>query len=32
MAITQWKTFLFPYEQAVNELKVKFKSIRTDLR
>ena len=32
MAITQWKTFLFPYEQAVNELKVKFKSIRTELR
>ena len=28
MAINNWKTFLMPYEQAVDELKVKLKSIR----
>jgi putative GTP pyrophosphokinase len=32
MAITEWKTFLIPYEQAVEELKVKFRSIRTEYR
>lgn len=32
MAIRQWKTFLIPYDQAVEELKVKFKSIRTEYR
>ena len=31
MAIKQWKTFLMPYQQAVEELKIKFKSIRTDM-
>lgn len=28
----QWKKFLAPYEQAVEELKIKFKSIRNELR
>lgn len=28
----QWKKILIPYEQAVGELKVKFKSIRNELR
>ncbi|SDK08410.1 GTP pyrophosphokinase [Natronincola ferrireducens] len=28
----QWKKFLIPYENAVEELKVKFKSIRNELR
>lgn len=32
MAIREWKTFLIPYEQAVEELKVKFRSIRTECR
>ena len=32
MAIREWKTFLIPYEQAVEELKVKFKSIRKEYR
>ncbi|KGK90729.1 MULTISPECIES: GTP pyrophosphokinase family protein [Clostridium] len=32
MAIREWKTFLIPYEQAVEELKVKFRSIRTEYR
>lgn len=32
MAIKEWKTFLIPYEQAVEELKVKFKSIRKEYR
>lgn len=32
MAIKEWKTFLIPYEQAVEELKIKFRSIRTELR
>lgn len=27
-----WKRFLIPYENAVEELKVKFKSIRSELR
>lgn len=32
MAIREWKTFLTPYEQAVEELKIKFKSIRKEYR
>ncbi|MCH3965250.1 MAG: GTP pyrophosphokinase family protein [Clostridium sp.] len=32
MAIGEWKTFLIPYEQAVEELKVKVKSIRLEYR
>lgn len=32
MAIREWKTFLIPYEQAVEELKIKFRSIRIELR
>lgn len=32
MAIKEWKTFLIPYKQAVEEMKVKFKSIRTEYR
>ncbi|MGL5870341.1 GTP pyrophosphokinase, partial [Clostridium chrysemydis] len=32
MAINNWKSFLVPYEQAVDELKVKFKSIRKEYR
>ena len=32
MAIKEWKTFLTPYEQAVEELKVKFRSIRKEYR
>jgi putative GTP pyrophosphokinase len=32
MAIGEWKTFLIPYEQAVEELKVKFRSIRKEFR
>lgn len=32
MAMREWKTFLIPYEQAVEELKVKFRSIRTEYR
>lgn len=27
-----WKTFLLPYEQAVEELKVKFKTMRSELK
>ncbi|MCR8643907.1 GTP pyrophosphokinase family protein [Paenibacillus sp. N1-5-1-14] len=27
-----WKRFLFPYEQAVEELKIKFKTLRTELK
>lgn len=27
-----WKRFLMPYEQAVEELKVKFKTLRTELK
>jgi len=30
--IKQWKKILIPYEQAVEELKVKFKAIRSELR
>ncbi|CAB1253847.1 GTP pyrophosphokinase family protein [Clostridium sp. MT-14] len=32
MAIREWKTFLLPYNQAVEELKVKFRSIRKEYR
>jgi len=32
MAVIDWRIFLLPYEQAVDEIKVKFKSIRTELR
>lgn len=32
MAISNWKSFLMPYEQAVEELKVKFRSIRKEYR
>jgi len=32
MHATEWRRFLIPYENAVEELKVKFKSIRTELR
>ncbi|MBP2032419.1 putative GTP pyrophosphokinase [Clostridium algifaecis] len=32
MAMAEWKTFLIPYEQAVEELKVKLKSIRREYR
>jgi putative GTP pyrophosphokinase len=32
MASTNWKSFLMPYEQAVEELKVKLKSIRKEYR
>jgi putative GTP pyrophosphokinase len=32
MEIREWKKLLIPYEQAVEELKVKFKSIRNEYR
>ena len=32
MAINDWKNFLIPYEQAVDELKVKLRSIRKEYR
>lgn len=32
MAINNWKNFLMPYEQAVDELKVKLRSIRKEYR
>ncbi|MDD3224201.1 MAG: GTP pyrophosphokinase family protein [Clostridium sp.] len=32
MASIQWKTFLIPYNQAVDELKVKIRSIRKEYR
>ncbi|WP_026883865.1 GTP pyrophosphokinase [Clostridium akagii] len=32
MATIQWKTFLIPYTQAVEELKVKLRSIRKEYR
>lgn len=32
MEIREWKAFLIPYEQAVEELKIKFKSIRKEYR
>ncbi len=31
MEFVEWKKFLIPYENAVEELKVKFKSIRNEL-
>ena len=31
MQYVEWKKFLIPYEHAVEELKVKFKSIRSEL-
>jgi len=30
--IREWKAFLIPYEQAVEEMKIKFKSIRREYR
>lgn len=30
--VRDWDTFLLPYEQAVDELKVKFKSLRAELK
>lgn len=32
MAINDWKSFLMPYEQAVEELKVKLRSMRKEYR
>ena len=32
MAVNNWKSFLMPYEQAVEELKVKLRSIRKEYR
>ncbi|MGL4772692.1 MAG: GTP pyrophosphokinase [Clostridium sp.] len=32
MAVNDWKSFLMPYEQAVEELKVKLRSIRKEYR
>jgi len=32
MLVNDWKEFLIPYEQAVDELKVKFKGIRKQYR
>lgn len=32
MAMQNWKSFLMPYEQAVDELKVKLRSIRKEYR
>lgn len=32
MVSNNWKSFLVPYEQAVEELKIKLKSIRTEYR
>ncbi len=32
MAVNEWKNFLMPYEQAVEELKVKIRSIRKEYR
>ena len=32
MAIQDWKSFFMPYEQAVDELKVKLRSIRKEYR
>jgi tRNA 2-selenouridine synthase len=32
MLVNDWKEFLIPYEQAVEELKIKFKSIRKQYR
>lgn len=32
MAVIEWKSFLMPYAQAVDEMKVKFRSIRKEYR
>jgi putative GTP pyrophosphokinase len=32
MAMKEWKTFLIPYDQAVEELKVKFRNVRKEYR
>ena len=32
MAMQNWKSFLMPYEQPVDELKVKLMSIRKEYR
>lgn len=32
MAVIEWKKILIPYDQAVEELKIKFKSIRKEYR
>lgn len=32
MAVIEWKSFLMPYSQAVDEMKVKFRSIRKEYR
>ena len=32
MDINEWKRLLIPYKQAVEELKVKFKSLRDEYR
>lgn len=32
MQSIEWKSFLLPYEQAVDELKIKFRSIRKEFR
>lgn len=32
MAIQDWKSFFMPYEQAIDELKVKLRSIRKEFR
>ena len=32
MSVNNWKNFLMPYEQAVDELKVKIRSIRKEYR
>lgn len=32
MDVRDWGTFLLPYEQTVEELKVKFKTMRSELK
>jgi putative GTP pyrophosphokinase len=32
MVVMDWKAFLIPYEQAVEELKVKFRNLRDDFK
>lgn len=32
MVVMDWKSFLIPYEQAVEELKVKFRNLRDDFK
>lgn len=32
MDVFSWKKFLLPYEYAVEELKIKFKDIRKELK